>query len=253
MNNEMKKELVIAELDKIVKEYLFNISSLKKHNYFLQSESIATYKNYRTKSGFDLLHEQNENEYVVQEEIFLEWCTRVFLINPIMKSLLDIYGVKNDWKNGGTFSCDRVSNREYELENYIEFIAVFDDKRVGVRYTPALYSSRESIYMDRDFNFLYKHENIPGFDLLHTVDRVYVIDWMGLSKEEINKRNKPIPGDANLKEVIFLESFLTKYFSEDIFDHVITVAKDAVRNAKDIIALRAIPQLLSNNMLNFCI
>lgn len=251
MSNDMKIKAIKESIEEIVKEYLFSISSLKNHNYFKQSKSNDTRKKYYEHTGFDILYSSIENEFVVKEENFLEGCTRVFLINPIMKSLLDIYEIDNDWKFGDTFANFSISNREYELGNFIEFIAVLNGEKVGIRYTRASYSLEETATMDRDFKFLYNNENIPGFDVLKTVNKVYVLNWTGLSDGELNEINKTISNMRSVKKDISIEKFFSQYFTKEIFDIVITTAKEAVKKAKDIISLSAVPQLLPNNMLNF--
>lgn len=235
MSDGMKLKEIKESIEEIVKEYLFNVSSLKKHNYFKQRENNDTRKKYYKHTGFEILYSNMENENavnkdVVYEENFLEGCTRVFLVNPIMKILLDIYEIDNDWKFGHTYANFRISNREYELGNFIEFIAVLNEEKVGVRYTRDSYSLEEKTTMDRDYRFLYNKEKIPGFEVLHSVDKVYILNWAELS-------------DA--------EKFFAEYFTKEIFDIVITAAKEAVKKAKDIISLSAVPQLLPNNMLNF--
>ena len=135
------------EVDKIVKEYLFNISSLKNHNYFRHEDNENSRKKYYENKGFGLIAEESENTYVINEEMFFEGCTRVFLINPIIKMLLDKHGIVNDWKYGNTYANFNIPNREYELGNYLEFIALLNGKRIGVRYTRTSYSCEESIVM----------------------------------------------------------------------------------------------------------
>lgn len=226
------------EIDKIVKHYLYNVSSLKNHNYFCD----RAYKKRRS-NGFQIFSDESENAYIVEEERFLEGCTRVFLINPIIKMLLDGHGIDNDWKDGRTVGNWDVSNREYELGNYLEFIAILDGKRVGVRYTNTSCSEEEAIVMERDNGYLFGKKKIPGFDRLSPIEEVYVLDWSEISNKELIQMHsdKEIP----------IRKFFDTYFSIEEYEIVITAAKNAVKRAKEIIGLKAIPQLLPNNMLNF--
>ena len=239
------------EVDKIVKEYLFNISSLKNHNYFRHEDNENSRKKYYENKGFGLIAEESENTYVINEERFLEGCTRVFLINPIIKMLLDKHGIVNDWKFGNTFANFNVSNREYELGNYLEFIALLNGKRIGVRYTKASYSPEELTVMDRDSAFLFGKNKIPGFEILESIDEVCVLDWSGVKDEELNEIHPDVLGTKPFKKNISVQKFFLDYFSEEEYKVVLMAAKRAVKQAKDIIALRSVPQLLPNNILYF--
>ena len=239
------------EVDKIVKEYLFNISSLKNHNYFRHEDNENSRKKYYENKGFGLIAEESENTYVINEEMFLEGCTRVFLINPIIKMLLDRHGIINDWQFGHTFANYYISNREYELGSYLEFIALLNGKKIGVRYTRASYSSEETAVMDRDNGFLFGKNKVSGFEKLSPIDEVYVLDWSGIKDEELNEIHTYVPGMKSFMKDISVQRFFIDYFSEREYEVVIMAAKSAIKRAKDIIALRSIPQLLPNNMLYF--
>lgn len=117
------------QVDVIVQDYLYSVSSLKNHNHFKKEESADIRKKYYQSHGFGIFNQDNDNYYVVKEEFFLEGCTRVFLINPIMKLLLDSHGIENDWQFGSTFANFNISNREYELGSFLEFIAELDGKK----------------------------------------------------------------------------------------------------------------------------
>lgn len=238
-------------IDAIVREYLFNVSSLGNHDYFGQRREADSRTKYYKNPGFSLLSSQCENDYVVKEEAFLEGCTRVFLINPIFKVLMDEHGIQNDWKYGDTFANYEITNREYELGNYVEFIAVLDGKRVGIRYTKDSYSSTEIYAMNRNFQYLYGNDEVPGFDSLSHVDEVCVLDWSGIPEDELSKLHPSILGGKQLTKDVSVEKFFSIYFSKEEYEFVVHAATDAMAKAKRIIALNAVPQLLPNNMLNF--
>lgn len=239
------------KVKEIVQDYLYSISFLKKHDYFNKNENMDSRTKYYQSNGFGILDCNIDNSYVVEEEMFLEGSTRVFLINPIMKLLLDNHGIVNDWQYGRTFANYNISNREYELGSFIEFIAVLDGKKVGVRYTKASYSSQETYAMERDNALLLKNAKIPGFDNLCYIDTIYVLDWSGISNEELSKINSPIKGLMSLSKDISVKDFFEKYFSSEEYEIIISSTKMAVKKAKEIIALRAVPQLLPDNMLLF--
>lgn len=242
---------VQRNIDSIVKEYLFNVSSLMNHDYFNKRKALDSRTKHYKSSGFHILSSETENIYVVNEEMFLEGCTRVFLINPIFKMLMDMHDIRNDWQYGDTFAKYTISNREYELGNFIEFIAVLNDKNVGVRYTSNSYSAEESFVMDRDFKYLHENDNIPGYDNLNHVDRVCVLDWSGISDQELSEINPVIPGEVKLSEDMTVRKFFDTFFSAKEYEIFVATAKIAISKAKEIIALSTVPQLLPNNMLNF--
>ena len=239
------------QVDGIVQDYLYSISSLKKHNYFKKDEAVDSRTKYYQSHAFGILDCDNDNFYVVKEEMFLEGCTRVFLINPIMKLLLENRGIMNDWQYGNTFANFNISNREYELGSFLEFIAVLDGKKVGVRYTKASYSLQETYAMERDNAFIYGNTKIPGFDKLCCIDTMYVLDWSGISNEELSEIHSPIEGLTSISKDISVKAFFEKYFSCTEYEVVISSAQKAIKKAKEIIALRAVPQLLPDNMLLF--
>ena len=242
MNNT--GEEIAYSISCIVSDYLWKIASCGNHEHFSKTIDISS-----KKSGFYLLNQQCENEYVIREEAFFEGCTRVFLINPIMKLLLDYHGIKNDWRFGDTFENFTITNREYENGNFIEFIATIDGKRVGIRYTPSQYSSTEYLFMKRDADYLFKDQEIPGFEFINKIDELWFLDW------------NVIPGDKSFDshlninrsntKVISVEQFFSKCFSLSVYEIFVKKTKEAVSKAKDIIALKAFPLLLPNNILKF--
>lgn len=239
------------QVDVIVQDYLYSVSSLKNHNHFKKEESADIRKKYYQSHGFGIFNQDNDNYYVVKEEFFLEGCTRVFLINPIMKLLLDSHGIENDWQFGSTFANFNISNREYELGSFLEFIAKLDGEKVGVRYTKSSYSSEEAYVMDRDISYLFRNTKIPGFDKLCTIDVVSILDWSGISSEELSAINPSIEGLTQLTSDISVKAFFEKYFSIEEYEIVMYKAQTAIKEAKEIIALRAVPQLLPDNILLF--
>lgn len=126
--------------------------------------------------------ENIDNEYIVAEENYLEGSTRVFLINPMMKVLLDHFQYHNAWFGEDTFDSNiGSSNREYENGAYIEFILECNGKNIGCRYTRNSYSATEAVVMERDEAYRFHREPIPGFKTLNPVDEVWAIDWSGIS------------------------------------------------------------------------
>lgn len=238
------------KLDRIVHDYLFQVSSLRKYNYFSDGNYFQAQTTVLHKLGFSMLA-GNKSTPSSKEDAFLEGSTRVFLINPIIKHLLDEHQIENDWRYGSTFAKYTLSNREYELDAFVEFVFVHDGKNIGCRFTPNSYPSEEIHVMNRDYDYLYKHRPILGFDRLSQIDELWVLDWVGLSAEELKEKNNPIPGGKNLCTYISLPDFFTTLFSAEIYEMFLSVSKSAISQADDLIALKAVPQLLPNNMYSF--
>lgn len=239
------------DIESIVQDYLFNVSSLINHDYFSDRGSPDGRSTYFQSQGFQLLNDYRENYYVTKEEMFLEGCTRVFLINPIIKKLLELYGIKNEWRFGNTFANYTISNREYELEAYIEFIAIQNGRRIGFRHTRCSYSAEELAVMNRDNIYLLEKVKIPGFVELSPIDEIQAIDWSGISENELSTIHGVPHGMTSLTKDISVKEFFQELFSNKVYDIFIFAAKGALKQAKEIISLKAVPQLLPNNMLTF--
>ena len=250
MNNDANA--VRLAFDAVVRDYLLNISSLANHDYFSPKSEPDSRERYYHCKGFPILMNNKDNEYVVAEENYLEGCTRVFLLNPMLKRLLDRYGIDNDWRFGDTFS-DKfyLPNREYENDAYLEFIFVHQGKRIGCRYTRNSYSLSESVVMERDSAYRLNHTPIPGFDKLSPVDEVWSIDWSGIPDEDLASIHQLPVGMKSFSRDVSIATFFKEIFSENELEIFSSTAKSAISEAQRIIALKAVPQLLPNNMLTF--
>lgn len=236
----------------IVKNYLFNISSLANHNHF-QAKPLpdSRYRYYHSK-GFQSVMENTDNEYIVSEENYLEGSTRVFLINPMMKVLLAHFQYRNAWFDEDTFDSNiGSSNREYENGAYIEFILECNGKNIGCRYTRNSYSATEAVAMERDKAYRLHREPVPGFRTLNPVDEVWAIDWSCISDEALDSICRLPAGIKSNSRAISLRSFFIELFNETAYEIFVDTAKNAICEAQKIIALKAVPQLLPNNMLTF--
>lgn len=240
------------DFNEIVSEYLYNVSTLRNHNHFSQREERDSRHRYYHGAGFPLLMENKDNEYVVAEESFLEGCTRVFLINPMIKKLLVCHGIRDDWRFGDTFSDTfDLPNRLYENDAYVEFIIEHNKKRIGCRYTRGSYSSTEIVVMERDSAYCIRHEPIPGFKVLSPIDEVWSIDWSGIADEELSSICRVPDGMESYNRAISIRAFFSEVFTATEYDLFLEMTRNAIREAQNIIALKAIPQLRSNNMLIF--
>jgi len=241
-----------SAFDAIVREYLFNISSLADHNHFCSRKEPTSRDQYYHGRGFPLLMENSNNKYIVAEERYLEGSTRVFLVNPMIKALLDYYQLQNDWFGGSTFDSEfGIPNREHENGAYLEFIVEYNGKRIGCRYTRNSYSMAEAVIMDRDKAFRFQREPVPGFDVLSPIDEVWAIDWSGISDEELESICHLPAGMKSNSKSISAQAFFKELFSETAYNVFVTEAKSAIAEAQKIIALKAVPQLMTNNMLTF--
>ena len=240
------------EFGEIVSDYLFNVSTLQNHNHFRIREEYDSRHRYYHGKGFPLLMSNKDNEYVVDEENFLEGCTRVFLINPMIKKLLVLHGIRDDWRFGDTFSdAFHLPNRLYENDAYVEFIFEHNQKRIGCRYTRSSYSSTETAVMERDNTYCIHHKSIPGFDVLSPIDEVWLIDWSGITDEELASICRLPDGMASYNRAISVRAFFSENFSTTEYELFLEVARNAICEAQNIIALKAVPQLRPNNMLLF--
>lgn len=239
------------EFSEIVNDYLYNVSTLQDHNHFRQKEERdSRYRFYHSK-GFPILMVNKDNEYVVDEESFLEGCTRVFLINPMIKKLLVHHDIPDDWRSNDTFTTFHLPNRLYENDTYVEFIIEYNKKRIGCRYTPASYSSTETAIMERDSAYCLYHKPIPGFTSLSPIDEVWSIDWSGIPDEELASICRMPDGIVNFIRPMSVHAFFNEIFTAAEYDLFVETAKKAICEAQHIIALKAVSQLQPNNMLTF--
>lgn len=240
------------EFGEIVSDYLYNVSTLQNHNHFRQKEDRDSRHRYYNGKGFPLLMINKDNEYVVDEENFLEGCTRVFLINPLIKKLLVFHGIRDDWRFGDTFSDTyHLPNRLYENDAYVEFIIEHNQKRVGCRYTRGSYSTTETAVMERDSAYCLHHKPIPGFKELSPIDEVWSIDWSGITDEELASICRVPDGMVSHNRAISVRAFFSEVFSAAEYELFLEVVRNAICEAHNIIALKAVPQLRPNNMLTF--
>lgn len=240
-------------VDEVVRDYLYQIFSLKKHNHFSPELDVLSHTKSRKVTGFRLIDTESNNRFVVDEERFLEGCTRVFLINPIIKGMLAIHNIESDWQFGMTFGNYTITNREYELCSYLEFIAEIDGKKIGCRYTPTHFSTEEWTAMEQTNAYLHEKKKIPGFDNLSPIDELWSIDWSDASEYSFDEENcLELPkGSKGICKRISVSTFLTKIFSVGECKLVLQASSNALKKARDIIALSATPQLLPNNILLF--
>ena len=245
-------DVINNKFNEIVCNYLFNVSNLQNHNHFLDKEVIDSRTRYYHCKGFPVLMVNSDNEHVVKEENFLEGCTRIFLVNPMIKMLLDAFQLNNDWFGGDTFdSAIDSPNREYEQGSYLEFIVEHKGKRIGCRYTRNSYSFAEAVIMERDAAYRLRHEEIPGFSVLSPVDEVWAIDWSGIPNEDLASICRLPTGMRSDGRDISIHDFFCELFSDTIYDLFVLTSRNAILEAQKIIALKAVPQLLPNNMLTF--
>ena len=73
-----------SKIEAIINDYLYNISTLGNHDYFSVRNRNNSRARFFNNSGFDIISSESFNDNIVMEEAFLEGCTRVFLINPIL-------------------------------------------------------------------------------------------------------------------------------------------------------------------------
>lgn len=239
----LDREVIQKKIERIKEEYLLNISSLADHNHFRTDSKSVRFCD----RSFDML--TSCNQYVLAEEQFLEGCTRVFLINPIMKLLLDAAEIQNDWRYGTTFGEFHLTNREFELGSFVEFIFERDGKNIGCKYTRSSYRGHETVAMERDNIYLLQRKPIPGFEHLTHVDEVWSIDW---TNEAPGMRKSCLAtGMISHNPNVTAKGFFDALFSDEFYELFLAETREAVNQARNIIALEATPQLMPNNILAF--
>lgn len=251
MNNLLEKQFVTTTINKAVHNFLYQIGLLSQQNLFDRSAPKDFRIQYGRNNAFFLINPNYDNDSFVSSEKYLEGCIRVFLVNPIIKALLDHFGYRNDWMFGDTFNDFSITNREFELGAFVEFIFVCDGKAIGCRYTHPGYSSHEDAARDRNFRYEYKKEKIPGFNNINTVDFIYNIDWSGITSSELETIHRLPPEIHSRHKDIALEDFFSLFFSRDSYLIFLEECKKAISRAKAILSVKAVPQLMPTNMLAF--
>lgn len=239
-------------MERIAEDYLFQISSLADHNHFSPSKIADCRKRYNNSRGFQCLYGDCSSQIIIDEEFFLEGCTRSFLINPILENLFSQHNVKHEWFCGSSFDSQYdFPNMLYEIDAYIEFIIEHNGKRIGCRYEH--YSDRavKSVRLEQDLCFLFNKKHIPGFETFTTVDETWTIDWSGLTDAELAEIHPPINNLKSLNNDISIQAFFQTILSNEVYQYFFTTCHHAIEQAQQIIALKAVPQLLSSNMLDF--
>ena len=225
------------KIDYISKQYLRHIALTNK-NPFMQSEQQRIYG----ENGFYLVDNEQHNRYIVKKENAFEGCTRVLLINPVIKTILDAHSIDNEWPYDSTYGNQSITNRQNENQYYLEFIAVINSKRIGIRYTPNAFAGHEIALMLMSKNYGIGKNKIPFFDRLSPIDKVYCIDWTDIIKKE-----PPKYGD----NLISLETFFLWFSTISEYQLFFNMIKKTIEEARRIMALVATPQLIPSNTLLF--
>lgn|GEM_PF-3254278 len=248
MDHLLDNQFVESTINKAVRDFLFIVKGYPRLNLFSGQIPEDYERQNQNKNAFFVINPNNDNYNFVSLERFLEGCIRVFLVNPIIKDLLDHCGYRNDWQFGKTFNNFQITNREYELGAFVEFIFECNGRAIGCRYTTCGYLSYEPDETNRDIRYLYEKEKIPGFYEIPTVDSIYFIDWSGIT----SSKRATIHGSRQEKRKdITLENFFALFFSRDSYQIFVEKCKNAIKQAKEILSFKAVPQLMPNNMVEF--
>ena len=247
----LEKDNLQNTMNMIAQNYLQQISSLNKFKPFETKAPSNSREIYFKSRGFHILDNCNQNTFIVDTEAFLEGCTRVFLLNPIIDKLLYLHSITHEWYNDSTFSNYSITNREFELSAFLEFVILVDEKRIGFRYTRNSYCGSETMALNKPSLYTHGQNKLPGFKKFNTVDEIYVIDWSGISDVDLATIHICPPGATSISKDITVSQFFNQFFSDSECKLFMKIATDAVNTARKIIALEAVPQLLSNNMLIF--
>ena len=171
---------------------------------------------------FSMLRPANDEyyEYAYFERL-LEWYTRDLLINSIMKELFRFHGVDTLWPD----TQRHVNFSTESIENIypFEFIIVYTNKRVGVRYTGLVEKEAELLASEYE---------------LHSIVR---IKW-----DENTKDYKY----ENYKEMS-PEAFFRQHLSSAEYELFIDKVKPAIETANAEIGFGTIPKLSLRYLSNF--
>lgn len=247
-----KKIDIKKEMKRIVQEYLHMVSKTHQEGVFSKYSETKLEKIYY--GSFNVISPKIDNKRIVQEELLFEGLIRSFLVNPIMKMLLDKHGYKNDWVENGLPIFYTMSNREYEYSFLVEFIVEINGKKIGYKYTDSGIRGILGMRIRKSFrNALSGKEKLPGFKKIKTVDKVISISWSGITDDEIQEMHRYFYDKYGYKwdKDISLKAFFLRYFSEEEYDAFIECSKEAIGVARRIVALKVVPQLTTNNILQF--
>lgn len=251
MNNCLDNQFVISTINKAVHTFLFQIGSISQRDKFDRKTPKGSRTQFARNNAFFLINPNNDNDSFVSSEKILEGCIRVFLVNPIIKALLDRCGYRNDWMFGKTFNDFTITNREYELGFFVEFIFEFEGKAIGCRYTHSGYSMSESAEQDRDSKYIDEKETIPYFKKINTVDLIYDIDWSGITSTELANIKGPFAKRNSKRIGVTLEDFFSSVFSKESYNIFLEECRKAIDRAKAIMSVKAAPLLMPTNMVSF--
>lgn len=238
------------DFEEIMRNYLLQVSSFTSQKFSSKQHVIPARTRYFRGPGFAMLHENFNPKSDAEASNLLEGCTRVFLINPMLNKLFEHLNIACDWRYGNTFAKFTCSNREYENDAYLEFIIEEDHKKIGYRYTPLCYSESEQELMKRDWDYLYNHKAIPGFDKFCTIDEVWAIDWSGIKPEELASFQVTL-SKKDKSHAITAQEFLLRYFTQEEYEEFVSLLKNAMGQAHQFIGLKTIPLLSPNSLLAF--
>lgn len=205
-----------AIVDASVKDFLKAINMLVENGAFRKDRTEAV--------AFEILEPANKSFYeYAYFERSLEWYIRDILVNKSMMQLFNLFGVEGLWPDKKLEV--RFSNEKIEDIYPFEFIVIENGNRIGYRYTSLGDSEIDDL--------------IEKYEL----SKIYQIDWNS-SPRHSRYSDKKI-------EVMSIESFLHRYFSEIDYSVILKKYKDAVKSANDDIGFETIPRLSLRYLSNF--
>lgn len=202
-------------IDQAVESFLERICAVCDKDSFRKPKMLS--------ATFSILKPANDAfyEYAYYERT-LEWFTRALLINPILKGLFQIRGIKTAWPDVARYS--RFSTEAIENVYPFEFIIYIGKEKIGVRYIGLC--AREAEKWNREY----------------AIDRIIQISWNGAGLREKEQKEY---------EIISPEAFFTRYFTQEDYRSFIEKAIPAMERANAEIGFATISHLSLRNLSSF--
>lgn len=157
------------------------------------------------------------------------------LINPILSSLFNLYGIEASWPKGPIVVwSDNVS---YEKVNPIEFVIAAGNERTGYRYTAP--------------------DNLTSGDIARllrglSIDRLAVIDWSGREAGSLKQSdNELCIGGSELITSITSAEFFDEFFPIGLYEEFVSRIRAAIRLGEEITGYQVVSRLSMPRLASF--
>ncbi len=173
----------------------------------------------------------NYTSFFLAQRRLMKGIIRVYLVNPILKSLLDLHGIDNYW-NTGLYTSVSFDHGANEDQQKIEFAICKEGKTIGYIYDYIAKATTEQTEICNNE--------------LTSVDQIISIDWSGTSEDELERFHKHGGEYFEKHPEISLREFFTEYLDIQEYDLFIEKTRTAINTHIQFLSLQAIPQLKKN-------